>query len=335
MQAGVRPQVSLFFKGFHLMSPHIQSLESRTLLSVTKATLLADHAALLAEAKTARANVSALFVTLTHDNKAVQTDLKGQSASAPLLKTLMTDESRTKVLIGKDLNSLLGPALALGNKTIAAGLASLSHSSTALQTKIAADLTALNSVIAAPLAKLNADLQAVPIPADLQNILDANPSNSTLASDISTLQNDLSTNGQTFSTAVSTFQTNVSTTASDVSTTPGGTGGTTIPTLSGTYTGSTTATAGTHVGRVSSLSITITSETADGTLTGTAVNSSGSGPINLTFTGSINSSGAFTLNMTDPTDSTQGASLTGQANGTTLSGTFTAISDSGTFTLSQ
>lgn len=323
------------------MSRFIQSLEPRTLLSatVTKATLLADRAALLAEAKSARGGLTALVATLTHDTKTVQTDLKGgPKTDATLLKTLRTDEGATKALVHKDLNALLGPSQALANRTIGQGLASMSHSNATLQAKIAADLAQLATVTAAPLAKLSADLQAATVGADLQAIGAANPANATLVADIAKLESDVSTAGGTLSTAATSFQTGVSTASSDVAAAPAGpTGptGSTIPTITGSYSGSATATAGNHVGRVQSLHITISTESAAGALTGSAVVQGSNGTSTQTLTGTVDANGTFTATVVDPTDPTNGATLSGHVSGHTITGTYQSTGDSGTFTVTK
>ena len=326
------------------MSRFIQSLESRTLFAatpVTKAALLADRAALVADAKMAKADVVALGASLKTDTQSIQTDLKGSgAANAALLRTLRSDEGKTRGTVNKDLNTLLGPALGLASRSIAHAIALINHSSPAVEARITADLTALATVIAAPLAKLEADLQAPAIGTDLSAITSANPTNTTLASDSSKLQTDASTAVGTLTGATSTFQDGISTVSSDVAAAPPGPtgpGGSTIPNLVATYTGTSTETVGTHVGRVAALQVTFSSESAAGALTGTAtVTEPGNSPVSFSVSGSVDASGAFTATFTDTSGQGQGATITGHVSGKTVSGTYHGnAGDSGTFTASK
>ena len=100
------------------MCRFIQSLESRRLLSATpvsKATLLADEAHIVADAVAAKADFKTLVAAVTADTKTIQSDLKGLSKSnATLLKTLKADEVKVFTLVTRDLNALIGsPGAAL------------------------------------------------------------------------------------------------------------------------------------------------------------------------------------------------------------------------------
>jgi hypothetical protein len=325
------------------MSRFIQSLESRTLFAaspVTKATLLADRAAILAEAKAARADLGALGATLNADTRVVQTDLRGSGASnAALFRTLRGDEGKTRATVNKDLNTLLGPTLGLANRTIGHGIALINHSSAAIDARITADLAALATAIAAPLAKLETDLQAPTIGTDLQAISSANATNTTLATDISKLEGDTSTAAATLTAGTTTFQGGIDTVSSDVAAAPPGPtgpGGSTIPNVVATYSGTATETSGTHAGRVSTLQMTFTSESATGAFSGTGtVTNPGQTANSFNVTGSVSANGTFTATFVDPTGQQHGATLTGHVSGNTISGTYQSNGTSGTFTASK
>jgi hypothetical protein len=326
------------------MSRFIQALESRTLFAatpVTKAALLADRAALLAQAKSARADLVALGASLNADTKLVQTDLKGSAAgNALLLRMLRADEGKTRGTVNKDLNSLLGPTLGLANRSIGHAIALIAHSSTAIDARVAADLAALATVLAAPLAKLDADLHAPAIGVDLQAISAANSTNATLGTDISKLEGDTSAASTTLTGAVTSFQDGVETVSSDVAAAPpgpSGPGGSRIPNLVGTYLGQVTD--GTHnQGLPSNWTLHITTEGAGGSFSGTITTTQNGNTTSQTesVTGSVTASGSFTATASDPTTGQAGGSLTGTISGTTLSGTFNdGMGGTGPFSLAK
>ena len=319
------------------MSRFIQLLESRTLLSVTTATLLADEALIVADAATAKADLRVLAAAVRADTKTITADLKGTpKTNLPLLHTLKTDEAKALAVITKDLNALLNPGVSLSRRSTAAGVAQIHKGTAAVEAKVAADVAALQTVTTAPLATIQADDQGNTIGTDLQALVTANPSDTTLATDVSKQETDTNTGGATFNTAAVKFQTDIGTLATDLAGAPagiggtGGTGGTTIPNLVGTLTGSATSTSGNHVGRVSTLTVNITSEGTDGSLTGNiSITNTGNGTNTATLTGSVTASHVFTATLVDTGGNT--TTLHATVSGKTISGTYSGTNDSGTF----
>ncbi|HSZ55246.1 MAG TPA: hypothetical protein VK797_06265 [Tepidisphaeraceae bacterium] len=321
------------------MSCFIQSLESRTFLSatpVTKATLLADEAAIVLDAIAVKTDLKSLFATVVADTKTVQADLKGlPKTNAPLLHTLKTDEAKTGALIKQDTNALLGPSLALVNRSTAAGIAQIAKSNATIQAKVAADVAALGTVTTAPLAKLEADSMGGDVGTDLQAIATANPSDTTLAADIAKQKSDTNTAGTTFDTAAVKFQTDIGAFAADLAAAPAGGGGVTgsVPNLVGTFNGSATTTAGNHVGRVSTLAITISTESTTGALTGSITITNSGQAQQATLTGSVTSAGHFSATLVDSSNNT--TTLSATVSGKTISGTYVSTNDSGHFSVTK
>jgi hypothetical protein len=322
------------------MSRFVQSLESRMFLSATpvsKATLVADEALIVADGAGAKADLVELTATLTADTRAIQATLKQlPKTNLPLFQSLKVHETKLLSLIRRDLNAVLGPATALARRSVADGVASMLKSTAAVGARVAADIAGLGTITNGPVATLQADAQGPSIGADLQALLAANPSSTSLASDISALQNDAADAATTLTGAVLAFQADIGALATDVAAAPAATGGSTgstIPNLVGTYSGPATTTGGNRLGQVATLKLFITSEGADGSLSGTAIYTGGSNTIPLSLTGSVSANHAFTITLFDPTGAQNGATLTGTASVNTLAGTFVSDKDNGTFRL--
>jgi hypothetical protein len=322
------------------MCRFIQSLESRRLLSATpvsKATLLADEAHIVADAVAAKADFKTLVAAVTADTKTIQSDLKGLSKSnATLLKTLKADEVKVFTLVTRDLNALIGSPGALAKRSTADGVALLTKSTKAIQAKVTADIASLGTVATAPLAKLQADDQNTGLGPALQAITDANASDATLAADITRQRDDTESKGTIFNTAVVQFQTDLGALAADLASTPPGEngGGSTLPNLVGTFNGSGTQTAGNHVGRVTGLKVNIASEGGDGSFTGTVTLTQNGQSETDSISGTVTTAGKFTGAFTD--SSNVGSTLTATVSGNTIKGTYaSAGGSSGTFSVTK
>lgn len=321
------------------MSRFVQSLEPRTLFAATptKATFIADEVQIFADAATTRADLKATAAIVAADTKTIAADLKSistasnKASNAALLKQLKTDEVKTLVTLRVDEAILLGPASGLSRRSAAHGIELLSHPTNVhLQALVSADEAALGTVTTAPLAKLKADSNASAIGTDLMNIANANPSSTLLATHVQNFESDGNTATGNFVAAAMKFTTDVATLASDLGATPT-TGA--IPNIVGTYSGSATSTAGNHVGRVSTLSVQIASETAGGAFTGTVtVTQPGSSPMTSTMTGTVTANGTFTATLMDSGGNT--TTLNAHVTATTISGTYASSGgDSGTFSV--
>lgn len=320
------------------MSRFIQSLESRKLLSatlVTTSTLLADQAVLVADAAAAKAELKALAAVAGADAKTIAADLKGlPKTNAPLLKTLKADEAKLLALITKDVKALLTPGIALGKRASVDGVLLIKKPSAKLQAKVAAELTALGTATAGPLAKLQADSQGGKLSADLQALVAANPSNAGLAAHTAKFLTDVSAQGNTVNDTAVKFQTDIAGVATDLGS--AASSSSTIPTVTGTYSGTAKETAGKHVGRVAALTVDITGESAAGALTGTfTLTEPGQTPVTLSLSGQVTAAGAFSATLTDTSGQGNGAILSGSVVGQTISGKYqsTGGPSRGTFTV--
>lgn len=320
------------------MSRFVQSLEPRTLFSgtPTKATFFADALQIFADAATTRADLKATAAVVAADTKTIAADLKSISTASnkasndALLRTLRFDEVKTLVTLRLDENVLLGPTSGFSRRSAAHGIALLMHPTNVhLQALVAADESALGTVTVAPLAKLKADSNATSIGTDLANIAAANPSSTLLATHLQNLKTDSNTAVGSFVAAAMKFTTDVATLASDLGATPTTAA---IPNLVGTFNGSATATAGSNVGRVSTLVVTITAEGANGSLTGSVtITNPGSSPMTQSLTGTVTANGAFTATVMGSGGNT--TTLSAHVTGTTIAGTYSSTNDSGTFSV--
>lgn len=320
----------------------VQSLEGRCLFSatpVTKETLLADAAMVAADAAAAKADLKVLSATLAADTKAILADLKGlPKTNAPLFKTLKKDAVHLLATVTKDLAGFAGPTNALAKRSAVTGVQFMTRWTAAAQAKVTADLAALSTVTTAPAAKLEADFQGATLDADLQALVDANPSSTTLSADVARASNDMETKGQVFSDALVKFQDDLDTLASDLAAAPAGPsggGGKALPQLVGTFSGSYTVTSGNHVGRVTAFTVQIASEAADGSIAG-MISLSVSGQVaSVSFSGTVTNAGEFTTTFVN--ESGNSTTLTGTVvAGSVITGTYNTPNDSsGTFTLSK
>ena len=328
------------------MLQFVQSLESRTLFSVAStsaAALIADVKQVMSSAVTVRADVRTAMTAAALGVKKVTVDLKTSTTSenragnAALLRTLKADELKTFGSVRAEETALVVVGAKLSTRAAADAKALLLHpTSTALQTRVAADASALATEPAARLATLQAAAQSNSIGTDLTNLVNANASNTALASDAGIFQTggtaanaigNVITAASTFNAAIGTLGTEVNTAGS----------GSTIPSLVGTYTGQVTD--GTHnQGLPSNWTLDITTEGTDGSFSGTITTTSNGNTVSQTesVTGSVKADGSFTLTVTDPTTQQTGGSLAGTASATTLSGTFDdGIGGTGPFTLTK
>lgn len=328
------------------MSRFAQSLESRTLFSATSteaAVLIGDVAQVRVSAVTVRTDLrSAVSVATSGVNK-VAADLKTSTTSsnratnAGLLRTLRIDELSTFATLRADQTGLLVVSTALSARAAADARALLLHpTNTTIQARVAADITALNTEPAAQLATFQAAAQNDVIGTDLTNLLDANPSNTALASDASAFQ----TGGAAavaignVVTAAGSFTVTVSALSTDVNST---TSGSTIPNLVGTFTGQVTD--GSHnQGLPSNWTLVITTEGTDGSFSGNLTTTANGNTTSQTAsaTGTVSANGSFTLVAIDPTTQQVAGSLTGIVSGTTISGTLNdGMGGTGPFTLTK
>src|SRR4051794_4541890 len=323
------------------MSPFIQSLESRKLLSatLTKEMVLADQMGVTADIAATRAGFKAVASGIAADTRTIAADLKSlatpdnRKANAALLKTLRADSHTGLATLRADNAHLLSMTTGALHRSSAHALALLAHpTNTKLQAVLAADVAALTTAAAAPLAQLQADLQAFTLDPDLTSIADANPTGTQLATDVAGAKTNQAAAIGTFGAAAAKAQTDAGTLAPDLASAPTGA----YADLVGTYSGNTNTTSGPHAGTVGTLVVTITSESTTGALLGNVtVTNPGQAPENQSLAGTVTTDGTFSGTVTGTAG--EGATLAGKASATKISGTFHSLDgqDGGTFSVTR
>jgi hypothetical protein len=323
------------------MSHFVQTLESRTLFSAgsaMEAALLSDVKHVTATAATARADLkSAVSVATTGLNK-VTADLKtsatsaNRASNAALLRTLKTGELSTFATLRADQTALLVVGASLSAHAAADAKTLLLHpTNPTIQARVAADITALTTIPAARLATFQAAAQSDQIGSALTNLVNANPSNTALASDAKEFQNGGAAAAAIGNavTAAGTFIANISALNTELSSV---TSGSTISNLVGAYKGEVTD--GTHnEGLPSNWTLDIKTESTDGLFSGTLTTTYDGNTQTQTqsITGSVTANGSFTVTVP-----TGGGSLAGTVSGSTLSGTFDdSMGGTGPFSLAR
>ncbi len=311
------------------MSMLMESLESRTFLSataVTSATLAADQANITADAAIAVAALKTLVADIKANTVAIKADVKSLPASnTALFNTLKVDESRAGATLSASLNLLLKPGGSLAKKSANTGDALLAKATIKNLAVAGAEITALGSVATAPLANLLAAMNAVPVGADLQALVTANPTDVQLVADVATASTNASTQTTALQSAATKFASDIATLTADLSSVKTAVG--TFPNMLGTFAGTSLSALGKDGGVPSPLTIIFTSEDSSGNLVGTATTKDNA----FTLTGTVTLNGKFAAKFSG---SGKSAALVGQVTGATLSGTYKAPQDhdAGTFT---
>jgi hypothetical protein len=166
-----------------------------------------------------RTDLASLQKSAAADQSTISADLKGSgSANAQLLSTFKHDENKALGTIKKDVNSLL-KATNLSRKSVNPGDALIKKpTNTSLQKNVSADVNALNTATTAPLNNLQNDTMGTGVGSDLTAITNANPSNTTLATDVATARSDLHSLGTAVTIDAQKYSTDVGALASDLST---------------------------------------------------------------------------------------------------------------------
>jgi len=303
------------------MRQFIESLESRTLFSVT---LLTDQAAIVSDAaaiKTAVKNLAAQNNTLL---AAITVDLKTlPKTNAPLLKTVKSAAAKLATATASDETSITTSSGKLAKKSVTDGDTLLTAWTPKGETAIASDATTLNSIVVAPLGKLQLDLNG-PLVADLGVILTQNPTATKLASDINALDAAYAAASAQLTTAATQYQTGLTTLASDLAAIP------TIPNILFNYAGSSSVTAGAHKGKSTNFTFDVTVESANGSWTATFTTKNKAGvPVSKQAQGTLDSTGALNGTLSD------GTQITGIVNGKTIKGTEQNAQGSGPFSITH
>jgi hypothetical protein len=239
------------------MSRFIQSLESRTLFSASftddQLHILTDTAAVKGALKSAGSIMMADMKIIAADVKAVTTSAN-KASNAALLKTMKADVTQVLALLRADSAALLASA-GLAKRTAAEGQSlTLNPINPTVRARLAADSAVLQPLVDGAAAKLQLDLDSIELKTDVENIVAANPSSTTLPTDAATAQVNSTNALATFETAAATYQTDVDGLITDLDSIP------TVPNLVGTYVGTAKATSGNHVGRIMGLTVQFTSE---------------------------------------------------------------------------
>lgn len=203
------------------MSELIQELESRVLLSSVTSVVSAGTQ-LATDVGTARVDLTQYATTLRQDVQTISADLRALPASTTNTKlqtTLRTDRAKWTNTIQQDVLSAVRAATADGTKTVSAAVKVFLHPTNATFARaLAADLKAVAHALAGPLARLQTDVAAArsALLNDLNGVASANPTATTLQSDVNQLGNDtqsaidkLTADGQAIQTDLQTLVTDL------------------------------------------------------------------------------------------------------------------------------
>lgn len=178
------------------MSQFVQSLESRTLFSVTlPSAALTDFMKLAGDVVAARTDFKSYLPTLHADDTALRTDLKATNLASnkALMAKLHLDELKLFTALRADGMLLLRLDGVAARRAFVDGIRLALHpTDLALRAKVAAEVAAFQAASAAPLAKLGADATALGAiaSADLTAIQTANASNSAVTNDVNKIKSD-------------------------------------------------------------------------------------------------------------------------------------------------
>lgn len=198
------------------MSPIVQSLESRCLLSASLpqviagtvlqyltgsngTTIIADEGALVGDARSIRSDVRHFDSLLKNDARVVQADVRGlpsNAANRTLVGTLRTDVQQAISTLGKDASNLIRVGSSDARKALADGIAVFfKPNNSAARSRLAADITRLQNDTAAPIATILNDATTFQnrVSVDLTALANANPANSALHTHAQAANADTST----------------------------------------------------------------------------------------------------------------------------------------------
>jgi hypothetical protein len=179
------------------MSRFVQTLESRTLFSVTiPANVVTDIGMLLGDSRALRADFQTHVPVLHADFRAVGKDLKGlpnNGTNHALLGKLRGDAGHWMGVVRGDMAGLLHAGTPAVRHAIMDGMrVFMDPNDLIAKAKLAADLTAVQSVLAAPMATLATDVQSAGamLTADLNALTAANPTDTALQGDVNKVESD-------------------------------------------------------------------------------------------------------------------------------------------------
>ena len=204
------------------MSPFVQTLESRTLLSASGATIVTDEGRLLGDARSIRADVHHFGSVLKNDSRLIQTDLRGlpgTPANRTLVSTLRADVQKGVAKLQKDVAAVVRVGSADARRAIADGLAVfLNPTNARALARLAGDITRLTTEVATPVATVLADAASFQstVNHDLTAVAAANPTNTALQSHVQTATGDTSLALTTAQNDLQTVQTDVGTLLHDL-----------------------------------------------------------------------------------------------------------------------
>jgi hypothetical protein len=310
------------------MSNFIQSLESRTLMTVSSATLLGDKETIASEIVVVKASANALILSDTSATKVIAADFKGlPKADGALLKTLVSAETKAKAALLKDVALLDSKSLGLTTKSVSAGDMVLKKATTKSLATLAKDITALGSVTTVPMADLQAFLTGTTVTDARASILTALPDDTALDTAVTNEGTDSDSDKATINTDATQLQTDVANLATDLSSIETTLG--TFPTVTGLFTGNAQGTSGKVSGHSATVTLDITSESAGGILEGTVTNFSGG---ISALAGSVSLNGVIVLKAL-PGNSA--VTIDGVFSDSAIGGTFAYAGGKGTFAVSE
>lgn len=311
------------------MTNMIQSLESRTLLSVTTATLAADKSTVVSDVKVLSTDLKKLATDESANNKAVATAFKGlPKVAQTLLKALESDESKSKSQLQKDSNALTRVSEKDASTAISVADTLLKKGNVKTVAALVKDLSSLDSVSVAPLATLQQLLGSNVLSIDAEAILAAYPTNTALTTAVSNSQTTVQGDLTAINAEAQQLATDLSTLATDLTTVKATNG--TFPDMVGTFTGTATETKGASKGNNVDVSLVITTEDAAGNVSGTITDLTDGG--DDLFTGTISLNGLFAGKAVNAGGGGK-ISISGNLIGATFTGKVASSKAAGTFEL--
>ena len=204
------------------MTRLIQPLESRILLSASSTQIVADELKIVSDANSARTDVLHFAPILVADAKSVAADLKSLSNTAQnrtLGAKLKTDATQAFAHLKSEVLAIIHTGGPVAKKAVIDGLAVFANpSSVAARARLSADLKHLQSVTSGTIAKFLSDAGSArtAILGDLNAITAANPTGTTLATDVSKASIDTTAALGAATTDVQTLQGDVNTLITDL-----------------------------------------------------------------------------------------------------------------------
>lgn len=204
------------------MRAFCQSLEARTLLSGNIGSVTADYEAVVGDAGALKADLTAAALTYKADAKLIATDIKAlgkNKTNSVDIGKLNKAVATSIALDSKATAKLIAVGKAAINRAKAAFLADIKHPTAGNALKLSKSLTALTTALAPSELTLGTDTAAgdAKVGAALSALVSANPTDTTLATDVSIAETNSSTALATLAAEVVNTNNDINTLAAAIS----------------------------------------------------------------------------------------------------------------------